>query len=105
MNIWNRINKKERIEQWVEWCEIPIIIKKPEWHDDRIWRAYYDIKKEHIVINGKQSEKEIIKSIIHEICHWKNNDKPNDPDKWDREDRCIRIEKEWKKEPGEIIWK
>lgn len=104
MNIWNCINKKERIREWIDWCEIPIIIETPEWWDDRQWKGNYCPNKKEIRINGNQNDKEIIKTIIHEIGHYINNDKPDDPDKWEREDRCIRIETQWKKEPENINW-
>lgn len=104
MNIWKRIDKKERIEKWIDWCDIPIIIEQPEWWDDKQWRGNYCPNKKEIRINGNQNDKEIIKSIIHEIGHWKNNDQIDDPDIWEREDRCIRIEKQWKEEPENINW-
>lgn len=104
--IWqNKIDKKQRIQEWIDWCEIPIIIEQPEWHDERKWRGNYSPSEQIIKINGRQSDQEIIKSIIHEICHWKNNDQIDDPDKWEREDRCIRIEKQWKIKPDEICWR
>lgn len=101
--MWNRINKKERIQQWIDWVDIEVEIRQPQW-GQHIPRGWYDIKEQKIVINGKQSEKEIIKSIIHEVCHWVNNDKVDDPDIWDREDRCIRCESQWKVIPEEVVW-
>ena len=102
--MWNRINKKQRIQEWIDWCEIEIEIRQPNW-GEHIPRGWYEPNNNKIVINGKQSEQEIIKSIVHEICHWINNDNVNDPDIWDREDRCIRVEKQWKNEPENVIWK
>lgn len=101
--MWNRINKKERIQEWIDWCEIPIKIVQPPWGESRPRAVYHD-KKNYIEINANQSEKEIIKSIIHEVCHWINNDKVEDPDIWDREQRCIKVESQWKKSPEEIEW-
>lgn len=103
--IWNKgINKKEQIQKWVEWCDIPIIIKKNEWWDDHQWKGNYSPSKQVIEINGSQSDKEIIKSIIHEISHWVNNHQVNDPNIWENEEHCINNEKQWKKEPEEVIW-
>lgn len=101
--MWKRINKKERINEWIEWCNINIEVRVPGWGQS-IPRGQYDIKNKKIIINGKQSEKEVIKSIVHEVCHWVNNDKVDDPDIWDREDRCIRCEKQWEIIPDEVVW-
>ena len=104
MKIFNRINKKERIQEWIDWCEIEIEIRQPDW-DERIPRAWYDPDQERIVINGSQSDKEIIKSIVHEVCHWVNEDRSDDPDIWEREDRCARVESQWKVKPDDVVWK
>lgn len=101
--MWNRINKKERIQEWIEWVDIEVEIRQPQW-GQHIPRGWYSPSEEKIVINGKQSEKEIIKSIIHEVSHWVNNDKKDDPDIWEREDRCIRCEEQWKVSPDEVVW-
>ena len=98
-------NKKERIQEWIDWCDIPIEIVTPSpWGIDRPWAGEYDAKNKWIRIDGGQSEKEIIKSIVHEVCHWKNDDRPDDVDIWVREERAIRCEKQWKKNPDEVIW-
>lgn len=102
--MFNRINKKERIEQWINFCDIDIDIVIPSWGQS-IPRGQFIPKENRIVINGKQSEKEIIKSIIHEICHWKNNDQVDDPDIWEREERCQQVEKQWKVEPENVKWR
>jgi hypothetical protein len=104
--IWNRnkIDKKKRIQEWIDWVEIPVIIKIPDW-GEKIPRGVFHDKRNIIVIDGSQSEKEIIKSIIHEVSHWKNNDKVEDPDIWEREQRAKDQEKDWEKEPNEVIWK
>ena len=103
--IWNRnkIDKKKRIQEWIDWVEIPVEIRKPNWGES-IPRGVFHDKSNKIVINGNQNDKEIIKSIIHEVCHWINGDKVDDPDIWEREDRCKRVEKQWEKEPNEVIW-
>ena len=101
--MWNRINKKERIQQWIDWVDIEVEIRQPQW-GQHIPRGWYEPDNQKIVINGKQDEKEIIKSIIHEVSHWINNDQVNDPDKWEREDRCVRCEDQWKVEPDEVVW-
>jgi hypothetical protein len=103
VNIFNRINKKERIEQWIEWVEIPVEIRQPNW-GEHIPRGWFDPKRNVIVINGKQDEKEIIRSIIHEVCHWINSDRSDDPDIWERESRCQRVESQWKVEPDNVVW-
>lgn len=101
--MWNRIDKKERIQQWIDWVDIEVEIVQPNW-GEHFPRGWYIPSEQKIVINGKQSEKEIIKSIIHEVCHWVNNDQVNDPDIDEREDRCQRIESQWKVEPDEVVW-
>ena len=103
MSIFDRINKKDRIKEWIEWANIEIEIVKPSW-GEHIPRGQYDPKEQKIIINGNQSDKEIIKSIIHEVCHWINNDQIDDPDIWDREDRCKRVERQWKSWPSEVVW-
>jgi hypothetical protein len=102
--MWNRINKKERIQEWIEWVDIEVEIRHPPWgvHWPRGW---YSPDEDKIVINGKQSDKEIIKSIIHEVSHWVNNDRVDDPDIWDREQRSIDNESQWKVQPDEVIWR
>jgi len=104
MNIFNRINKKERIQEWIDWCDIPISIVPKEWGDIRKWSGEYHSKEKWIKIDGSQSEKEIIKSIVHECCHWIHNDRPDDEDIWRREERCRRVEKQWKSKPDEVDW-
>jgi hypothetical protein len=101
--MWNRINKKERISEWIDWCEIPIKIIQPDWGES-IPRGVYRDKRDIIEINGNQSDKEIIKSIIHEVCHWINGDRAEDPDIWERESRCRRVESQWKVSPDEVSW-
>lgn len=102
--MWKRINKKERINEWIQWSPVPVEIVVPDWGKS-IPRGQYDVKQKKIIINGKQSEKEIIRSIIHEICHHINGDKVDDIDKWDREERCQKVEKQWKVIPDEVVWK
>lgn len=101
--MWNRINKKERIQEWIDWVDIEVEIRQPEW-GQHIPRGWYEPDNQKIVINGKQDDKEIIKSIIHEVCHWVNNDQVNDSDIDEREDRCQRIESQWKVVPDEVVW-
>ena len=101
--MWNRINKKERIQEWIEWVDIEVEIRQPSWGEHIPRGEYYPIEQK-IIIDGSQSDKEIIKSIIHEVCHWKNNDKSDDPDIWERESRCQRVEKQWKISPDEVSW-
>ena len=104
MKIFNRINKKQRIQEWIDWVDIEVEIRQPSW-GEHIPRAWYDVKNEKIVVNAKQSDKEIIRSIIHEVCHWVNNDRKDDPDIWERESRAQRIESQWKVKPSEVIWR
>ncbi len=101
--MWNRINKKQRIQEWIEWVDIEVEIRQPQW-GQHIPRGWYEPDNQKIVINGKQDDKEIIKSIIHEVSHWVNNDKKDDPDIWEREERSQRIESQWKVVPEEVIW-
>ena len=102
--MWNRIDKKQRIQDWIDWCDIEIEIVKPQW-GQHIPRGQFIPDDQKIIINGKQSDQEIIKSIIHEICHWVHNDKIDDPDIWEREDRCIKCEDQWKVVPQDIDWR
>lgn len=102
--IFNRINKKERIQEWIDWCSIPIEIVPKKWEEVRNWRGQYDHKNKVIKISADQSDKEIIKSIVHEVCHWKNDDRASDPDIWIREERAQKKEKDWKKKPEEVVW-
>lgn len=101
--MFQRINKKERINEWIEWVDINVEIVVPKW-GEKISRGWYVPEEKVIKINGKQSEKEIIKSIIHEVCHWVNDDKVDDPDIWERESRCQKVEKQWKVVPDEVVW-
>lgn len=101
--MWNRINKKQRIQEWVEWVDIEVEIRQPGW-GYKIPRGWFDPKNNKIVISSKQSDKEIIKSIIHEVSHWVNNDRVDDPDIWERESRCRRVESQWKISPDEVVW-
>ena len=101
--MWNRINKKQRIQEWIEWVDIEVEIRHPEW-GQHIPRGQYEPNNKKIIINGKQSDKEVIKSIIHEVSHWVNNDQVDDPDIWEREQRSINIESQWKIVPDEVVW-
>jgi hypothetical protein len=101
--MWNRINKKQRIQEWIEWVDIEVEIRQPSW-GQHIPRGWYEPDNQKIVINGKQNDKEIIKSIIHEVSHWVNNDRVNDSDIWDREQRSINNESQWKVVPDEVVW-
>lgn len=103
MNIFKRINKQKRIHEWIDWVEIPVEIVQPSW-GEHIPRGQYDPVEKKIIINGNQSDKEIIRSIIHEVSHWINNDQVDDPDIWDREDRARRQESQWKVEPDQVVW-
>lgn len=103
MSIFNIINKKERIQEWIEWVDIEVEIRQPPW-GIHIPRAWYEPDNQKIVINSNQSDKEIIKSIIHEVCHWVHNDQPEDPDKVEREERCVRCESQWKEKPENVKW-
>ena len=103
MNIFNRINKKERIEQWIEWVDIEVEIRQPSW-GQHIPRGWIDIPNQKIIVNGNQSDKEIIKSIIHEVSHWIHGDQVDDPDIWERESRAQRVESQWKVSPDEVVW-
>lgn len=101
--MFKRINKQQRIQEWIDWVDIPVEIRQPGW-GEHIPRGWYDPKQEVIIVNGNQSEKEIIKSIIHEVSHWINGDRVSDPDIWDREDRSRRCESQWKVVPDHVIW-
>lgn len=103
MKIFQRIDKQKRIEEWIEWSPVDIEIRNPGW-GEHIPRGQFSPKEQKIIISGKQNQKEIIKSIIHEICHCVNEDKVDDPDIWDREDRCKIVERQWKSVPSQVVW-
>ena len=97
-------NWKPRINEWIEWSWIPIEVVQPGW-GEHIPRGRFDHSRNVIIINGKQSDKEIIKSIVHEVCHWVNGDRVGDPDIVERENRCNRVEGQWKVEPSQVNWR
>lgn len=100
----DKIDKKKRIQEWIDWVSIPVEIVPKVWGEERNWVGQYDHKNKIIRISEDQSDKEIIKSIIHEVSHWKNDDRVSDPDIWIREERAKKQEKDWKKKPEEVIW-